>query len=302
VFKFDKEQKIFEISTVKIGGQPGQLPTVMIGSIFYHKQKILWDEKAGKFDEETARKFLEKEERMAAKTGNPRIVDVCASYPQAFERLIDFVADAIDGPFTLDGATTDVRIAGARHVGEVGLSERVVYNSITPDAKSEEISAIKEAKIRSAILLTINTKMPTILGRIQVMNRLLSKAKEAGIENILVDTTTLDMPDPGPVSKAVHLVKKKYGFPAGAGTHNAVSIWNKRSKLEKSRHMLACSVANTLPIIMGADFTLYGPIENASDAYFYCSLADAYVAYSMRQEFGIKPLTREHPLYKIFTR
>ena len=88
MFKFDKEQKIFEISTVKIGGQPGQLPTVMIGSIFYHKQKILRDEKAGKFDKETARKFLEKEERASAKTGNPRIVDVCASYPQAHAKFL----------------------------------------------------------------------------------------------------------------------------------------------------------------------------------------------------------------------
>lgn len=302
MFKFDKEQKIFEISTVKIGGQPGQLPTVMIGSIFYHKQKILRDEKAGKFDEEAAQKFLEKEERVSAKTGNPRIVDVCASYPQAFGKLIDFVADTIDGPFTLDGATANVRIAGAKHVSEVGLSERVVYNSITPDVKEEEISAIKEAKIRSAILLTINTKMPTILGRMQVMNGLLSKARKAGIESILVDTTTLDIPDPGPVSKAAYLVKKKYGFPVGGGTHNAVSMWDKRSKLEKSRHLLACSVANTFPILMGADFTLYGPIEHASDAYFYCGLADAYVAYTMRQQFGIKPLTSEHPLYKIFTR
>jgi len=45
VFKFEKEQNIFDIAGVKIGGQPGQLPTVLIGSIFYHKHKIVIDEK-----------------------------------------------------------------------------------------------------------------------------------------------------------------------------------------------------------------------------------------------------------------
>jgi len=300
VFRFDKEQKIFDIYGVKIGGQPGQLPTAMIGSIFYHKQKILANEKTGEFGREEAEKLLKKEDEISDKTGNPRIVDVCASWPQAFEKSIDFVAKTIDGPFTIDGATAEVRIAGAKYVGEVGLSERVVYNSITPSVKEAEILAIKEAKIKSAILLTLNTKKPTIFGRLQVLDELLSTAQKAGIENILVDTTTLDIPDPGPVSKAVYLVKERYGLPAGAGTHNAINMWIRRRKLEPTQRLLAGSVANIFPIILGANFTLYGPVENAPSAYFYCALADAYVAYSMRQEFGIELLTREHPIFKIF--
>jgi tetrahydromethanopterin S-methyltransferase subunit H len=60
-----------------------------------------------------------------------------------------------DGPFSIDGATADVRIAGAKYVGNTGLSNRVVYNSITPHTTDEEVRAIKEAKIRSAILLTL---------------------------------------------------------------------------------------------------------------------------------------------------
>ncbi|RJS86070.1 tetrahydromethanopterin S-methyltransferase subunit H, partial [Candidatus Bathyarchaeota archaeon] len=35
MFKFNKKQKIFEIGKVKIGGQPGELPTVLIGSLFH---------------------------------------------------------------------------------------------------------------------------------------------------------------------------------------------------------------------------------------------------------------------------
>lgn len=300
MFKFDKEQKIFDISGVKIGGQPGQLPTVMIGSIFYFKQKILKNDKTGEFDKEQAEYLLRKEDEISKKTGNPRIVDVCASSAEAFPRIIDFVAETIDGPFTLDGITDGVRIAGAKYAGELGLSKRVVYNSISPNFTEDEITAIKEAKIKSAILLALNTKNPTVTGRIQALDGLLPIAQRAGIQNILVDTTNIDIPDPGPVSKAIYLVKEKYGLPAGAGTHNAVSMWKNRRKLEPKQILIASSVANVFPIVMGANFMLYGPIEGAPDAYFYCGLADAYISHSMRYEFKIQPMSREHPVYKIF--
>lgn len=299
-FKFNNDQKVFDISGVKIGGQPGQRPTVMVGSIFYFKQKIVKNEKTGEFDEAEAEILLRDEEEASSKTGNPRIVDVCASSPQAFERPIDFVAKTIKGPFTLDGINEEVRIAGLKYVKEAGLSRRVVYNSITPMATKAEIAALKEAGVKSAILLALNTKNPTVLGRIQTLGELLPIAQEAGIENMLVDTANIDIPDPGPVSKAVYLVKERYGLPAGAGTHNAVNMWRKRRKLEPEQLLMASTVANILPVIMGADFTLYGPIERAQEAYFYCGLADAYVAHSMRQEYRIEPSSREHPMYKIF--
>jgi tetrahydromethanopterin S-methyltransferase subunit H len=300
LFKFEKEQKVFDISGVKIGGQPGQHPTVMIGSIFYFKHKIVKNERTGEFDELAAEDLLRREQEISSKTGNPRIVDVCASTPQSFDKPIDFVAKTIDGPFSVDGITDEVRIAGLKYVKEVGLSNRVVYNSITPMATQAEIEAIKEAGVKSSLILALNTKNPTVLGRMQALSELLPLAQKAGVENTLVDTANLDIPDPGPVGKAVYLVKEKYGLPAGAGTHNAINMWRKRRKLEAEQLLMASTVANTLPVIMGADFTLYGPIESAQEAYFYCGLADAFVAHSMRQEYKIEPSSREHPMYKIF--
>ena len=300
MFRFSKEQKIFDVGGVKIGGQPGELPTVMIGTIFYHKHKILKDEKTGDFDRDKAEELLVKEAEMSEKTGNPRIVDVCCGWPQAFEKLIDFVAKNTDGPISIDGATADVRIAGAKYVGETGLSNRVVYNSITPHTNEDEVRAIKEAKIKSAILLTLNTKNPTIIGRLQVVDELLAIAQQAGIENTLIDTCVLDIPDPGPVSKALHLVKEKYGLPAGAGIHNAIDMWKKRRKIDHTSYTFASIVTNIISITSGANFLLYGPVENAPTAYFCCALADAYIAYSTKQEYGTKTLTDNHPLYKIF--
>ncbi len=300
MFRFEREQKIFDIAGVKVGGQPGQLPTVMIGSIFYHKHRIVKDERKGEFDREEAERILKEEEEISRKTGNPRIVDVCCSFPEAFPKFLDFVAEVVNGPFTIDGATAEVRIAGLKYVKEAGLSGRVVYNSITPHIKKDEIAAIKEANVKSAILLALNTKNPTVSGRLQVMDELINIAQKAGIENILVDAAVLDLPDPGPVSKAIYLIKDKYGLPCGAGTHNAVARWNDRRRLEKTEYLLACSVANVFPIFAGANFILYGPVEHAKHAYFYCGLADAYVAYASTQEFRMRPLEKEHPLFKIF--
>jgi tetrahydromethanopterin S-methyltransferase subunit H len=300
VFKFEKEQKVFDISGVKIGGQPGQRPTVMIGSIFYFKHKIMKSEETGDFDQAAAETLLKKEQEMTIKTGNPRIVDICASTPQSFGKLIDFVAKTIDGPFTLDGITDEVRIAGLKYVKDVGLSDRVVYNCINPMATQAEIEAIKEAEVKSSLLLTLNTRNPTVSGRMQALTELLSLAQKAGVENTLIDAANIDIPDPGPVSKTIYLVKEKYGLPAGAGTHNAISMWRKKRKLEHEQALMANTVANILPIVMGADFTLYGPIESAPEAYFYCGLTNAYIAQSMRQEYKSEPSSREHPMYKIF--
>ena len=285
---------------MKVGGQPGQVPTVMIGSIFYHKQKILQDEKTGRIDKEKAEELLNKEKEISNKTGNSRIVDVCCSWPKAFEKLIDFVAKSIAGPFAIDGTTSEVRIAGVRYVEEVGLSKQVVYNSITPNINEQEMSAIKEAKIKSAIILTLNSRNPTILGRMQTLEKLLSLSMEAGIENILVDAAVLDIPDPGPVSKTIYLIKEKYGLPTGAGTHNAVERWIMARKGHVLKQQIMSTVASVFPVVLGADFLLYGPIENAVKAYYASAIADAYVAYSARQEFGSQPQGRSHPLFRIF--
>ncbi len=300
MFMFKTEQKIFDIAGLKIGGQPGQLPTVMVGSVFYHKDKIVVDPKIGTFDKCKAEEILRAEEEVSTKTGNPRLVDVCASWPEAFPKQVEFVANTIKGPFTIDGTTTEVRMAGAKYVQEAGLSDRVVYNSITPEIREDEVAAIREAKIKSALLLALNSTNPTISGKLAVIEKLVEKAKAAGVEKMLVDTTVLDLPDPGPAGKTGYLVKEKYGLPCGCGAHNAVDMWHKRKKLDPDTYLTSSVVANVLPIVMGASFMLYGPIERASKMYTPVAVADAYVAYTMMQEYNSRPLTSTHPIFRIF--
>ena len=52
MFKFEKKQEVFDIYGVKVGGQPGEYPTVLAGTIFYAGHNIISDENKGIFDKE----------------------------------------------------------------------------------------------------------------------------------------------------------------------------------------------------------------------------------------------------------
>jgi tetrahydromethanopterin S-methyltransferase subunit H len=306
MFKFSKEQQIFEIDRVKVGGQPGQLPTVLVGSIFYSGHRIVTDPRRARFDRQQAEELLDQEEEVSRRTGNPRIIDVNAEFAEAMIRYVDFIAEKTESPFLIDSPVVEVSLAALKHVEEVGLANRAIFNSINPSTKPEELRAIREAGVKSAIILTFNSRRPTIEGRMEMLEgrktgkSLLELSREAGITNTLVDVSVLDVPDPGPVSRAIYLVKDRFGLPAGGGLHNAIGMWRNYKELDQTTSLIANSVVNTMPIALGADFLLYGPMRNATTVFTACALADAYVAYAMRQQHRISPLTREHPLYKIF--
>ena len=58
MFKFDKEQEVFDFAGVKMGGQPGEYPTVLAGTIFYGGHNILNDELTGDFDKDRAEQLV----------------------------------------------------------------------------------------------------------------------------------------------------------------------------------------------------------------------------------------------------
>ena len=65
MFKFTKEQKILEIGNIKIGGQPGFLPTVLFGGLFFK----------GNPNFDNAKIQIENMLRLSKQTGNTAIPD-----------------------------------------------------------------------------------------------------------------------------------------------------------------------------------------------------------------------------------
>lgn len=150
-----------------------------------------------------------------------------------------------------------------KYAVEVGLISRVIYNSLTLASKSEELEAIKESGIESAILLTYKTGLMKSEDRVKVIKELLPRAEQAGISKPLVDTFVIDIPSLSMACRAMLDIKREFGFPCGCGAHNAISTWSGFERRMGTQAVKPCITAiNTTPVALGADFILYGPIED----------------------------------------
>jgi tetrahydromethanopterin S-methyltransferase subunit H len=307
LFRFEKEQKVYDIGGVKVGGQPGEYPTVLVGTIFYEKHKIVSDPEKGEFDKAGAEALIKKMEELSDKTGNPFFLDVVGRTSEALIRYIDFVSDITNVPFLVDAPVEQVRVPATKHAIEIGLKERVIYNSIDYTTRPSEVQAMKELNVKSSVVLSFNKKNPWPKGSVEILKGtseqkgLLDLACEAGVEKILVDTGVLDMVSIGLSAKAIHMVKSEYGFPAGCGPANALTTWKRAKKGEFGPHAYNVCVgcSGTITQLMGANFILYGPAELAEAAFPACAMTDALVAY-YGKKLGTNIKTKNHPLFKIF--
>lgn len=306
MLRFEREQRVFDIAGVKVGGQPGEYPTVLIGSIFYEKHRIVSDPLRGKFDEAVAESLIKRQEELFDKTGNSFILDVVGLNSEALIKYIDFVSKATEAPFLVDGPSAQVRMPAMKHVVEIGLKDRAIYNSLDYHVKPEEVSMLKELNVESAVLMAYNPRNVWSEGRLEILRGyegqmgLLEAAEKAGIRNLLVDTAVLDVPSIGHAAKAIYLVKSEHGLPTGCGPSNAITTWKRLKKEYKPFAYHACLAGSAIVNIMTyANFILYGPMEFAETVYPACAMTDAIIAYAARK-LGTRPKVSNHPLFKIF--
>ncbi|MEM1581107.1 MAG: tetrahydromethanopterin S-methyltransferase subunit H [Candidatus Bathyarchaeia archaeon] len=299
MFRFDREQRTFEISGVKVGGQPGENPTVMIGSIFYKGDKIVQDEKAGIFDCEAAKALISKLEDISDRTGLPAMLDVVCSNPENSRRYLEFAAEATKMPILIDYVSEEAGLCGMEAAKDIGILDRTILNSINPETKPSIYEKAREVGLQSAIALTYSTKaIISFKERIKILETLIPKMESAGIRKILVDTVVLDIATLGLACKAIFEVKERYGYPSGCGAHNAVASWKTlKEKKDRILLMVCSSIANGLPIAVGADFVLYGPISDAEYMFPAISLINAAYAQILMEE-GKRP-PPSHPRFKI---
>ena len=298
LLEFKVPQESWKIGNVSVGGQPGVRPTVLIGTIFYHGHEILEDEDRGKFDAVKADELIRDQEAFAERTGNPCMLDVAAATPEAIERHLEFAAGTTDGPLIMDGTTVDVRLAGLEFVRRTKLADRVVYNSIQPGVGEDELRAIRDAGVTAAIVLTYYMADFTAKGRVTAVRELLPKLKVAGVARLLVDTCVLDLATLGPALSAILDVKNEFGVPAGAGVHNAIATWSGlKNKMGRQAKVPCAGAAVAAAVAVGADFVLYGPIEDAQFVFPAVAMIDtAWSELAMERE---ETVPKNHPRFRI---
>jgi tetrahydromethanopterin S-methyltransferase subunit H len=299
--KFKTEQKVYDIAKVKVGGQPGELPTFLIGSIFWLGQKMVSDANKGIFDAKEAEKIINTCQTQSDMSGVPFALDVVGTTEEAFTKYIDFVAKHGDFPIMLDAMSPKTRMAAATMAKKMGLQDRCFYNSVYKGETEAELANLKESGIKMSIVLADNPKDNSLDGKMQVIAEALDMAKRAGITKPLIDTAIPAFaPDMGTAVRTIPIMKEKYGHPVGLGSGNVVTTmgWVKAHVAKEYRN--GCRTAtNAIMQTMGANWLMIGPAEQAEFVFPAVAVVDAYIA-SAGADLETQPLSEDHPIFKLF--
>ena len=298
MFDYSVKQKTYEIHGVKIGGEPGEVPTVMVGSMFYNRDKTVTDASKGVFDKAKSLEVIRGAEEMTELVGLPSMIDLIAENSVAARNYLDFVVESTEMPIFLDVVSENEQAETLRYAAEIGVIDRIILNSLNPHTGEGLYEAIKDSKLKSAVLLTHSNRYILNSDKSPLIEELVPKAEAAGIENIIIDTAVLDIPTLGITAKAIDMIKDKYGYPCGCGAHNALSSWKRlKKKYTRDAQTMVKGVIDAIPTIIGADFVLFGPLKNASSHYPAVAMVDA--AYSqLMMEKKVRP-SKSHPRYRI---
>jgi tetrahydromethanopterin S-methyltransferase subunit H len=301
MFKFNTKQSIYEVGRVKIGGQPGELPTVLIGSIFWLGQKMVQDANKGIFDAKEAENIINKMQTWSDISGVPFAFDIVGTTEEAFAKYLDFVSKHSEAPLMLDAMSPKTRMAAAEMAKKMGLQDRCIYNSVYKGVTDVELAKLKESGIKMSIVLADNPKDNSLDGKMKVLEEALALADKGGITKPLIDTAIPAFaPDMGTAVRAIPKIKEKFGHPTGLGTGNVVTTmgWVK-ANVPKEFRKGCVTATNAIMQTMGADWLMFGPAEQADWVFPAVAIVDTYVASAMA-DLDIRPLDETHPIFKVF--
>lgn len=236
MFKFEKEQSVWDFNGTKIGGQPGEYPTVLASSIFYNKHEAVLDDKTGKIDKKMAEELWNRCQVLSDTVGIPHFIQILAEYPEAFESYISWF-DSIDNKtaFLMDSSVPKALAHACKYVTDVGLANRAIYNSINGSITQENIDALKNSDVDSAIVLAFNPADPSVHGREKVLAEggvagqtkgMLQIAEECGIKRPILDTAATPLGlGSGSAYREILACKAIHGYPTGGAYHNMTVAW-----------------------------------------------------------------------------
>lgn len=303
MFRFKKEQKIVDAGGIKLGGQPGELPTALTATIFYIGHKIVEDKKKGVFDKTRAEQLINRLDELSDMTTNPFILDVVGTSVEAFQSYINFVAKVTEAPIQIDAISPKLRMETIKWASEVGLSSRIINNSIYKGVKDKELENLKNCKIKASIVLCDNPQDESASVKLEILPPLLDTAEKTGIEAALIDTA---MPawgiGIGAGVRSIFMIKEKFGDRGvvGTGIGNVTDTlgWVK-AHFSKDIKKATAAAQNAILPVMGADWIMFGPIEFAEFVFPTVAIIDTYVL-TATAEIGTKPaIEGMHPLFNI---
>lgn len=303
-FRFEKEQKVCDIGGVKVGGQPGDNPTVLIGSMFHKGDKLIASRKAGTFDKKAARAQLKRLEEISEQTAVPAMVDIVGNTTDEFSSYIDFVSAETSMPMCIDAWRPDVRIEAARRAAREGLLERLIYNSLNPwnPELEAEVAEIASIGVRHVVLAVFDDEDKLPSGRMKSLEKLLPAIEKDRFESVLVDTTVMNVAAMAFSIQAAFEIKKRFGLPVGCSPANGTYMWKELRRLgSRATFAGADSAAHGIAALLWNDFLFYGPMSGTERVFAATAAAESIKAMLGFAESGRLSATRSHPVRKLFS-
>jgi tetrahydromethanopterin S-methyltransferase subunit H len=286
MLKFSNKQMVFNIGGVDFGGQPGRRRTVMVGSLFYPRHSVVQDRVEGKVKPGAVERLVGDMAVASDETGCPTALMVYAETEMCMRNHLEKVADSFKGPIFIDSPSAEVRIAGVVKAKELGVHKRVIYNTINAGVTEKEFDALGNNGVKSAVLLAFNPGDIQAKGKIYLLENgggilpqgMIEMAQNHGLDQPLLDMAVMASEQgAGSALRGIMIAKAKWGFPCGCAMHNAVESYLPLEKLgaEDRKLFRYVDVASAvLPIMAGADFVMYGPIEYARRVFHAASFTD----------------------------
>lgn len=301
MFKYDLEQKVFSIGGIKVGGQPGENVPLLIGNMFQKGDTLIESRKERKFNKAEAEKRIHEMERLSQETGVPGMVALVANTPDEAKTYVDFFTSVSKMPFAVDIWAQKTRVAAARYVAELGLQDRLLYNSITPwDEDIEgQVAELKELGIKHVVVQAFDIEDKGPNGRIKSLQRMLPLVEKGNFESILVDTAVMSLPFTAFSLVANRLIKQKFGLPVGCAPSNGTYMWRKSVGMEGRSQFPAVDAAIEAVTAMGSDFIFYGPMTGTSRVFAAVAATTSLLAMLAYTE-GTPLTSGVHPLNLLF--
>ena len=305
MFDFSIEQKVVEIGGVKIGGYPGDYPTVVVPSIFQKGDRVFEGKRKEGFDENRAETLLNTADRLSRETGIPVMADIVANTGKEFKLYIDFVTSISDMPFCVDAWMMKPKLEGAAYCAEKGLLDRMFYNSLTVWEKDleTEIKEIADIGVKHVLLVAFDQEDQMPSGRITGTQRLLDAIDKVGakFESIIVDTSVMNSPATALCSVANKLIKDKWGFPCCSAPSNGSYMWKVAREIWGFKGWAGADAAlEACASVMYHDMIFSGPMAGSERIFPAVAIADAFLATLVFGEKKTLPKSKDHPLYKLF--
>ncbi len=293
MMRFSNEQKRFKIGNVEFGGQPGKRRAVMIGSLFYPGHSIVEDRATGRCVAGRTEELLDRMRQASEETNTPAAVMVYAETERAMNAHLARVADLTPLPIFVDSPSAKVRVSGCLEARRLGLSDRIVYNSMSAGVTQEELEGIADAGVTSAVLLAFSPQGIDVKSKVYLLENgggilsdgLIEMASAAGVTKPLLDMAVMAAEqNAGAALRALVVSKAKWGLPCGCALHNAVESFAPLAQLkgeDRKIYRYVDVASAVMPMMAGADYVMFGPIEYARRVMHAAAFADELLAQSV---------------------